>query len=150
MYLEQRYRPLVWKSRRECRVSMTQETFTWFKINNRNTGEMRGICSKLTTWTPTTSVIDIFLVSFLLTLSIFHTFFYCFYCWLLLFVMNAMWMSELIFDKNSVSQNEIWRFEKARIKDSYRNVKSEIACLMKWNSSYDCIVSIIVIYKSNQ
>ena len=59
-------------------------------------------------------------------------------------------MSELIFDKNSVSQNEIWRFEKARIKDSYRNVKSEIACLMKWNSSYDCIVSIIVIYKSNQ
>ena len=59
-------------------------------------------------------------------------------------------MSELIFVKNSVSQNEIWRFEKARMKDSYRNVKSEIPCLMKWNSYYDCIVFIIVIYKSNQ
>ena len=38
-------------------------------------------CSKLTIKTPK-QVIDIVLVSSLLTLNIFHIFFYCLYCWL--------------------------------------------------------------------
>ena len=47
--------------------------------NNRKRCE---ICSNLTIKTHQNDVIDIVLVSLLLTLNIFHNFFYCFYCWL--------------------------------------------------------------------
>ena len=44
------------------------------KANSRNTRTMCDICSKLTKKIP------VVLVSLLLTLNIFHTLFYCFYC----------------------------------------------------------------------
>ena len=47
-----------------------------FKVNNRNTTTRCEICSKLTTKMP----IDVVPVSLLLTLNIFHTLLYCFYC----------------------------------------------------------------------
>ena len=50
-----------------------------FKISNRNTGKKCEICSKLTIKIPA-HAIGVVLVSLLLTLNIFHTFFYCFYC----------------------------------------------------------------------
>ena len=52
-----------------------------FKVNNRNTKKWCEICSKLTIKTP--DVNDIVLVSLILTLNIFHTFLWCFYCCLL-------------------------------------------------------------------
>ena len=51
------------------------------KVNNRNTRKRCEICSDLTIKTPD-NVSDVVLVFLLLNLNIFHTFFYCFYCWL--------------------------------------------------------------------
>ena len=50
-----------------------------FKVNNRNTKPRFEICSKLTIKTPERRQWDRS-VSLLLTLNIFHTLFYCFYC----------------------------------------------------------------------
>ena len=50
-----------------------------FKINNRNTRKMCEICSKLII-RHQNSAIGVVLVSVLLTLNIFHTILYCFYC----------------------------------------------------------------------
>ena len=44
------------------------------KVNNRNARKRREICSKLTK-RPQNNIIDVALVSSLLTLNIFHTFF---------------------------------------------------------------------------
>ena len=52
-----------------------------FKINNRNTTKRCKIYLKLIIKT-TNNVNDVVLVSLLLTLNIFQTFFYCCYCWL--------------------------------------------------------------------
>ena len=46
-----------------------------FKVNNRNSRTRSEICSKLTMMTP-----GVVLVSLLLTLNIFYTLFWCFYC----------------------------------------------------------------------
>ena len=51
-----------------------------FKINNRKTNKRCGICSKLTIKTHQKYATDIVLVSLLLTLNVFHTFFKCFQC----------------------------------------------------------------------
>ena len=52
-----------------------------FKFNNRSTIKRCEICSKLTI-NHQNDVRDVLLVFFLLTLNIFHTFFWCFCCWL--------------------------------------------------------------------
>ena len=49
------------------------------KVNNRKTRKRCDLCSKLTIKTPE-DAIGIVLVSLLLTLNIFHTLFWCFYC----------------------------------------------------------------------
>ena len=48
------------------------------KVNNRNIRTRCEICSKLTI----KATVNVVLVSLLLTLNIFHTLLYCFYCWL--------------------------------------------------------------------
>ena len=59
-----------------------------FKVNNRNTGKMYEICSKLTIKILERSsfidvvVIEVVVVFLLLTLNIFHLFFQFFYYWL--------------------------------------------------------------------
>ena len=45
-------------------IETTEKVWNMFKVNNKNT------------------IIDIVLVFLLLTLNLFHTFFYCFFCWL--------------------------------------------------------------------
>ena len=53
-----------------------------FKINNRNTRKWYKTYSNLTIRYPN-DINDVVLVSLLLTLNIFHNFFYCYYCcWL--------------------------------------------------------------------
>ena len=51
-----------------------------FKVNNKNTKTMCEICSKLTI-KKNSDVINV-LMSFSLTMNIFHTLTWCYYCWL--------------------------------------------------------------------
>ena len=62
------------------------------KISNRNIRRKCEICSNLTIKIPK-NVIALVLVSLLLTLKIFHTFFYCFYCWIE--QVNVCWVNVL-------------------------------------------------------
>ena len=66
-----------------------------FKLNNRNTRKKWKICSKLT-------VTNVFLVLLSLTLNLFHTFFYCFYCWVWT---SKCYLSIYIFDHISYFEN---------------------------------------------
>ena len=52
-----------------------------FKVKKRNTRKSCVICSKLTIKTSN-NVTDVVLVSLLVTLNLFNSFFWCFYCWL--------------------------------------------------------------------
>ena len=51
-----------------------------FKANNRNTRKRCEMCSKIIIKTQK-DVIDVILMFLLLTVNIFHRFFYCFFCW---------------------------------------------------------------------
>ena len=72
-----------WNLGRTCtwRIRTLHANIYLLKVNNRNSRKRREICSKLTIKTPERRH-DVVLVFLLLTLNIFHTFFYCSYCWL--------------------------------------------------------------------
>ena len=58
----------------KCEINVaTQQNIYLIKFNNRNTRKRLEICSKLTIKTPE-DVIDVVLVSLLLTLNLFYTF----------------------------------------------------------------------------
>ena len=66
---------------KRCNIGRFPDNIYLFKVNNRNSTKRCDICSKLTIKKPERHQLCFSWV-LLLNLSKFHTFFYCFYCWL--------------------------------------------------------------------
>ena len=71
---------IFWKVNYESIIGSRPNCYPKFKFNNRNTRKVSEICSKLKRKTPIAN--DVILVSSLLTLNSFQTFFFCFRRWL--------------------------------------------------------------------
>ena len=80
------YLQLLWKNQNDGGFVNVQDhdptNIYLFKVNRRNWRKRCELYSKLTVNTPERHVIDVAWVSWLITLNIFHTFFYYFYGWL--------------------------------------------------------------------
>ena len=85
-------------------ISFSPASINLLKVSNKNTRKICEICSKLTMKTP--DVIDAVLVSLLLTLNGFRTFFWCFYCWTrkCQYVPQVTSSKGFIFDTYSISK----------------------------------------------
>ena len=74
--------PLLETDKSLNKVNNNPANIYMLKFNNRSSRKRSKICSKLTIKRHKTDVNDVVLAFLLLTLDIFQTFYYCFYCWL--------------------------------------------------------------------